>query len=163
MDDVNNRINLILFNNKFIKYLKRNNKNEKKREFCKHNLEHFIDVARIAYILNIEEGFGFNKDIVYGAALLHDIGKWRQYEEGIPHNESSAVLAKEILAECGYSGEEVDMIVGSILTHRDEVMEDKSLNYLIYYGDKQSRNCFFCKARKECNWEEEKKNKGIVY
>lgn len=68
---------------------------EKEREFCKHDLQHFVDVARITYILILESGalWSFIKDndlkgtreakeVVYAAGILHDIGRWRQYETG---------------------------------------------------------------------------------
>ena len=32
---------------------------EKDREFCNHTIEHFIDVARIAYIMVLEENIKF--------------------------------------------------------------------------------------------------------
>ena len=45
------------------------------RVFCRHGLPHLLDVARIAWILNLERGCGLRRDVVYAAALLHDIGK----------------------------------------------------------------------------------------
>ena len=60
-------------------------KAEEVRKFCRHTMEHFIDVARIAWILNLEQDFRIRKPVIYGMALLHDIGKYRQYEEGYPH------------------------------------------------------------------------------
>ena len=50
-------------------------KTEQERIFCRHQMEHLLDVARIAYIYNLEQGLGITKDVIYGAALLHDIGK----------------------------------------------------------------------------------------
>ena len=46
---------------------------EEKRVFCRHNTEHFLDVARLAYIENLEKGLGIEKELLYAAALLHDI------------------------------------------------------------------------------------------
>ena len=63
---------------------------EKNREFCCHGISHSLDVARIAYIVNLEQHLGISKEMIYGAALLHDIGRWRQYEEDIPHEEAGA-------------------------------------------------------------------------
>jgi uncharacterized protein len=157
------RINAILYNHKFISYLNKNKKCEKDRIFCHHDLSHFLDVARIAYILNLENNLNYSKDTIYAAALLHDIGRWKQYEEGIPHDAASAELAVDILEECGYSKQEINEIVEAISQHR-KVNEDKSsLSYIIYFSDKASRNCFNCKAAKECNWSSEKKNNIIKY
>lgn len=69
----------------FQEHYKRLAQAEKDRRFCCHQMEHLLDVARIAYIRNLEAGLGFSKKMIYAAAILHDIGKARQYEEGIPH------------------------------------------------------------------------------
>ena len=61
---------------------------EKDRIFCRHGIEHLLDVARIAYIENLEKNSGISKEIIYGAALLHDIGRYLQYTEGIPHEKA---------------------------------------------------------------------------
>ena len=51
------RVNQILETKEYRKYLKRNEKAEKERIFCCHDMGHFLDVARIAMILNMEEQF----------------------------------------------------------------------------------------------------------
>ena len=79
---------------------------EKERIFCGHNMAHFMDVARIAYIENLERGLGISKETIYGAALLHDIGRHLQYLEGIPHEEGSGALAEGILEDRGFQGQE---------------------------------------------------------
>ena len=56
-----------------------------------------MDVARIAYILSADRAYAVSKEIIYAAALLHDIGKWKQYEDGTPHEKASADLAEQIL------------------------------------------------------------------
>ena len=80
---------------------------EKDRFFCKHGREHALDVARILYIQILEHDLPIKKDVVYGTALLHDIGRWEQYEKRIPHHEAGAKIAGSILSECGYSKEEI--------------------------------------------------------
>ena len=145
------------------KYLKKNEKAEKKRKFCKHNAVHFLDVARIAVILNMREQLGVSEEWIYAAALLHDIGRWKQYEDGTSHEEASAVLAPEILSECGFDEEACGAIVEAISLHRDgAVRERKDLSGLLYRADKLSRACFACAAEKECNWKDEKKNRSLV-
>lgn len=152
------RIEKILKNKDFIKYCRKNEKSEKKRKFCKHGIEHFVDVARIAYIYNIENALGFDRDIIYGAALLHDIGKWKQYKHNIPHNEASAELAEGILKAVGYGRGEREVILSAILTHRDYSGDKSALNYVLFHADKKSRLCFKCEAEEDCGWEAEKKN-----
>ena len=76
---------------------------EKDRIFCRHGMEHLLDVARIAYIENLENNRSISKEIIYGAALLHDIGRYLQYTEGIPHEKAGEKLALEILKDSGFS------------------------------------------------------------
>ena len=52
---------------------------ESDRIFCRHTPEHFLDVARLTWIYILEERLDFSREIVYSAALLHDIGRARQY------------------------------------------------------------------------------------
>ena len=49
---------------------------EKGRIFCRHTMEHFLDTARLMYIYNLEDGAPVKKDIIYAAALLHDLGRF---------------------------------------------------------------------------------------
>ncbi len=157
------RFNLILGHPDYLEYLKQNEAAEIDRSFCHHNLSHFLDVARITYIMNLEQNLGLSKDLIYAVALLHDIGRWRQYTENIPHDLASAELAEPILKECGYLEAEKEEILGAILSHRSCENEKSSLNEIIYIADKASRACFQCKASPECNWSEEKKNYEIRY
>ena len=69
------RVNKILNHHCYIDNLKKNSEAEKKRVFCMHNLQHFLDVARIGYIMALERNISIEKEVIYVAALLHDIGK----------------------------------------------------------------------------------------
>lgn len=134
------------------------------RRFCGHSAEHFLAVARLAWIYSLEDRAGLNREIVYAAALLHDIGRYRQYLDGTPHHEASAELAARILPECGFREEETEEILGAILGHRSpELRQEKSLRGYLYRADKQSRNCLACGALTECDWPPEKKNLAIDY
>mgnify|MGYP004473340173 FL=1 len=135
---------------------------EADREFCRHTPEHFLDVARLAYIRALEENYPVSKELIYCTALLHDIGRARQYEDGTPHDEAGAVIAEQILKELGFSPEEIQAIVSAIRGHRAETNQT-ILGQLIYRADKKSRNCFSCKAEPECYWSSAKKNMTIQY
>lgn len=139
-------------------------KAEKDRIFCRHTMEHFLDVARLMYIYTLEEGTELSKELIYGAALLHDIGRYEQIAVGTPHHISGARIAGEILLDCGFDAAETARIQEAISSHRKSgtAKEDILASYL-YRADKQSRNCFCCPAEKECNWDEEKKNMLIFY
>lgn len=134
---------------------------EESRLFCRHTLEHFLDVARLMYIRSLEEGNPVDREVIYAAALLHDLGRGMQYREGIPHQEASVLLAQELLPLCGYSQEEMEQISSAIGSHRSQGGQETLVRYL-YQADKQSRNCFVCPAREQCYWTEEKKNHGII-
>ena len=67
---------------------------ERERIFCCHQMTHLLDVARIAYILNMEQDMGLEKEVIYAAAVLHDIGKYAQYEDGTPTNSRERRLPR---------------------------------------------------------------------
>lgn len=155
------KVNEILNNIEYKKYLKALEEIEKDREFCKHNIEHFLDLARIAYIIVLENKLPFSKEIIYGIALLHDIGRVLEYTETQPHHEASIIISKKILKDSKYTTDEINSILKAIGNHRDN--SDDELSNVIYVSDKLSRNCFNCKAEKECYWKNEKKNFKIIY
>lgn len=137
---------------------------EKDRVFCRHTMEHFLDVARLMYIYTLEEAAGLSKELIYAAALLHDIGRYEQIAQGTPHHISGARIAGEILKDCGFSGKETERIQKAISSHRSlGTGEEDLLAEYLYRADKQSRNCFCCPAERECNWSSEKKNLVIQY
>lgn len=153
-------INIILSSPKYKDLLKKLGELEKDRWFCGHDLEHFLDVARIAYITALEEGLKLKKEVIYSIALLHDIGRVLEYTEGIEHHKASVKIATEILQETNFSEEDKEDILRAIGNHRKEAKDE--LSKLIYKSDKLSRNCFNCRAYKDCYWDEEKKNKIII-
>lgn len=158
------RIDKILKHDLFILYLGKNEAAEKERLFCRHDMGHFLDVARIAMILNMKEAAGLKEDIIYAAALLHDIGRHLQVEKGIPHEQASVQLAPDILRDCGFNEKETGVIIKAIGLHRTKEIEGEvSLNGILYRADKASRACFSCKMEKECNWKNDKKNLTIKW
>lgn len=160
---------------------------EEQRIYCGHDLNHLLDVARITYIqalelLSSEEmaapapALNRLKDIIYAAALLHDIGRAREYEEQIPHDEASAKIAGEILTRCGYLSREIQQITALILSHRgqdeteegsaedlppSQLLSTQKLITLFREADKASRLCFCCRAKDSCKWDEARKNPTV--
>lgn len=151
--------NIILNHPKYKRLIKELETLEKDRIFCNHTLEHFLDVARIAYITVLEENLSYDKEIIYSIALLHDIGRVLEYTQGIEHNEASAIIAEEVLENTFFNKEEKELIIKCIKEHRRE--SEDELSRIIYKSDKLSRNCFNCNAYNECYWKEDKKNKKI--
>ncbi len=133
---------------------------ETDRIFCRHDLRHCIDVARITMLLSYEEGLNLDRELVYAAALLHDIGR---SEGSHNHHMKSADLAVEILRQSGFSYSEVEIITDVIKNHGNKTAaEDKTFSGLFYRADKLSRNCLNCKARGACYWSDEKKNLSLI-
>ena len=103
---------------------------------------------------------------IYAAAVLHDIGKWMQYAQKIPHEQASAQIAEQILEDTGFEEDEKKGILLAILSHREHSKENGRGNKLaevLYDADKTSRNCFACTAKEACDWGEEKKNLRIIW
>lgn len=160
------RVEQIMRHPLYLQYQRRIDELEKDRLFCRHDRGHALDVARIMYILTLERGISFKKDVVYGAALLHDIGRAAQYEENRPHDEAGAEWAAEVLADCGYEEEEIFMVTRAIANHpkeRNKGAGKEDFSNLLYEADKLSRACFDCAAQKECYWDDGIKNQKIVY
>jgi len=158
------RVNKILENSTYKEYIRKNKAAEGDRIFCCHNMEHFLDVARIAQMMNLEEKLGLSKELIYATALLHDIGRHVQYEDGTPHEVASAKLAENILEECGFGKKSQTEILRAISEHRNKkVAKEASLAGVIYRADKASRACFVCEAESLCNWKKTKKNLKIKY
>ena len=155
---MNYKINVIIENPSFQHNLRKIEDLEKGREFCRHNMQHFLDVARLMYIMNLENNFNIPKYIIYVTALLHDIGRAEQYEKGTPHHTAGVEIAKNILQQCKYDTKEIEKILEAIGNHRDNTENLNSLSHLLYKSDKLSRNCIHCKATEDCKWPIEKKN-----
>ena len=75
------KVNDILNNSVYKESLEKLLKYEEKREFCRHDLKHFIDMARIAYIMVLEKGLPYSKELIYAIGLLHDIGRVKQMKK----------------------------------------------------------------------------------
>lgn len=137
------------------------------RIFCRHDMSHFLDVARIAYILDLEQRMGISREVIYAAALLHDIGRALEYRQGIPHAEAGVAIAAKILttlpAAIQFTQIERKDILAAIETHRGQDEKEKStvLSGLIQQADHLSRQCYLCHVRDACKWNTEKMNVKI--
>lgn len=146
----------------YVDHMKRLARLESDRVFCKHQTTHLLDTARIAYIRALERKMPFRKEVIYAAALLHDVGKAEQYECGEPHEKAGARIATEILSDVGgFSALEKTAIVAAVAQHRHYSETASPLGKLLFEADKASRPCFACDVRGECSWPEEKMNAGV--
>ena len=136
---------------------------ERERIFCCHDTSHFLDVARIAWIENLEKRLAISREMIYAAAMLHDIGRHLQYMQGVPHDEGSISIASDILKDSGFDEKEQAEILSAIRMHRNpDAASRDDLAGIIYRADKKSRICAFCSASDKCNWPESKKNMKIT-
>lgn len=161
----------------FLSRLKRLNALEADRVYCRHDLEHFLSTARIAWIFVLEHGFSLEKEQVYLAALLHDLGRVEEYERKISHDEASVAFAGGILRRLGYDKEKTEDVCFAIGAHRkrkafSHLRDDfkaapkqwrrEQLAEALAMADQLSRNCFLCPKSSSCKWREEEKTKGII-
>lgn len=147
------RVNRILFDKNYRFCLMKNKTLEESRVFCRHDAEHSLTVARLTYLLLLEDGCRLiSKGAAYGAGLLHDLGRWKEYAEGGDHALHSAALAGPILERAGFDISERELIIKAITHHRREIPgEHRSpLSAALYRADGLARPCFDCASRNEC-------------
>ena len=147
-------LDLIINHPLFRENLAKIKQKELNRLYCRHDLEHLLAVARLGYIINLEEGLKVEPTLIYAAALLHDLGK---AQDSADHAQRSGELAAVILPQCGFSGADTAQIIAAIKAHR-QASDQGALAYILYKADKKSRSCFSCSAQSSCNWSDEKKN-----
>ena len=159
-----NRVDKIMKNDGFLRLVADIEELEKDRIFCHHDMDHFLDVARIAVIMASDANIELDREMIYAAALLHDIGRGEQYRNNTPHEQASARIAPEILADCDFRDEEISVIAEAIRQHGNEAVKDEpDLTGLLYRADKASRKCFMCKAVDQCHKKPEKRVMTIKY
>jgi len=147
------RVNKLLEHEDYICYIEKIDEVEKERFFCKHGFEHGLNVARIAYAYMLEKGETILlKEAIYSAALLHDIGRWVEYETGEDHAKVSARLALPLLEVCGFALEDIQMILTGIREHRQHREDNLTpLGEALALADDWSRDCRHCSAQNQCH------------
>ena len=108
------RVNQIWRHPVYQEHYKKIQELESERIFCRHTPEHFLDVARLMYIYALEEHLELPKELIYAAALLHDIGRAQQYQYNIPHDIAGVEIAREILTDLHFTEQEKELILSSI-------------------------------------------------
>lgn len=181
-----NRVNNIINDKAFRAELLRINEYEKERIYCRHGINHLMDVARIAYIHALEKPYEIDKEIIYAAALLHDIGRGVQYETGEEHDVAGIRIAGDILSRSGFTDNECRLILAAAAGHRGytdnkcsgsksdkEIMNANIFSgdleaaaeefaSLIKNADNESRQCFMCNASDTCKWSDSRKNHRLI-
>jgi len=173
----------LLKNERFLQIQRDIRTDETDRIYCHHELEHGLDVCRIAWIMYLEdvvsEGMISDttdaesdsdreeiKDRIYVTGLLHDIGRSCQYRTGEHHAVSGAALAEQILRTIDYPENRISETVDFIRDHhgRQNAYTDRSMiGYYVERADQLSRNCFCCPAAATCKWSDAERNRTIRF
>jgi len=149
-------INHILGDPDYLACLWENDRREQGRIYCRHDLQHMLDVARLTYILLLESGRLGNisrergREMVYAAGLLHDIGRWRQYDGSGDHALAGAELAGPIMLRAGFSPAEVELVSRAVAEHRLGEEGASVLGRALARADDLSRDCYQCRVREQC-------------
>jgi len=159
------KVNQLLDDKEYREQLQKLEELEKQRHYCKHGIEHLLAVARIAQLRNQQEEWRLDKESIYLAALLHDLGRIEEYEEGIPHHLAGTRKAERFLKKLNVPKEQRLQILKAVSIHRKEQegFQENRLGRLLAEADKASRNCRFCQAYQTCKWDEEKKNRKLLH
>lgn len=157
------RVGLIMEDPFYQECLAKNKAAEVTRKYCKHDFQHMLDVARIAYILCLEAGdlnhfMADNKitsraeakEIIYATGIVHDLARWKEYAEGGDHSVMGAELAKDVLERCNFNQNEIRIITSAIREHRSIGQYLSILGEKIYRADNLSRICTQCEANVDC-------------
>ena len=156
------RIQPILHSPRYQDWLRQMDELEAGRIYCRHGLPHLLDVARIAALLAAERHAPYPRDMIYAAALLHDLGRLAQYTTGAPHAQAGVPMAQELLHETAFTAQEQEEILRAVSRHRTGDAPD-SLAQIIFEADHASRMCFACKAADTCYWPEERRNTTVLF
>ena len=151
------RLNSILRDKEYEQHIRKNAVYEHSRVQCCHNFQHMLDVARIAYILMLENDIftmwlnnelrgdaDTGKEVIYTAALLHDIGRWEEYDTGESHALVGAHYTKALMLKHHFSAHETGLVVRAIKEHRAASTPHTTLGIYLHRSDKLSRLCWCC-------------------
>lgn len=157
------RIQRLMNDPAYQEYMRRNVEEEQDERHCGHDMSHHFDVARITYILILEQnelnyfvreaGLGSRlaaKEVIYAAGLLHDIGLWQQYASGEAHATAGARLAHELLPAAGFNEQECDIVCRAVFEHSSPRREMSFLGERLHRAGNLARNCTVCERYDDC-------------
>lgn len=146
------RVNKLMRDPAFQEYMNRIAGHEEERAYCRHTFDHALTVARIAYAYLLERHSPMAKEVIYAAALLHDIGRFVEYETGADHAAAGAELAGPLLERAAFAQEEREIIRQAIREHRKGPGDELSvLGRALALADDWGRDCRSCQAQKDCH------------
>lgn len=72
--------------------------------------EHHVVIV-VKYAKELAERFNVNAELAQVAALLHDIADYKMKRSDPKHEEESLATARQLMEECGYSAEDIALVV----------------------------------------------------
>ena len=69
------------------------------------------------YATELAQKHGANKELARAAALLHDIADVRMERSNERHEEESLTMARDLMRETGYTGDEVKLVVDDAIRY----------------------------------------------
>lgn len=87
-----------------------------------HGMDHTERVFRLCRQIGNEEGADMR--VLLPAALLHDIARPLEKEQGLPHESEGARMAEEFLVSIGYDTSLIPAITAAVRTHRFTTGDD---------------------------------------
>lgn len=108
-----------------------------------HNVEHTLDVVKVVnQYIKRENIDSQNAYLLRIAALLHDLGFT---ETNVEHEEKSAEMAQELMLDCGFSKNDINIVQGLIRATRIPQAPNNDLEYIMCDADLDylGRNDFY--------------------
>ncbi|MFZ5633960.1 MAG: HD domain-containing protein [Bacillota bacterium] len=147
----------------YVECLALNGDRERDRRFCRHDFQHMLSVSQISYKIISDTGnldyFARTErlpgsaravEVIRAAGLLHDMGRWRQYDTGEDHALAGSRMARSVLERAGFIKREIETATRAIREHRRGGPGTSYLGRVICLADDLSRPCETCGARFEC-------------
>jgi hypothetical protein len=81
---------------------------------------HSLRDYKLATTLAREDGVALDDDVLYAAAMLHDMAAfapWDREKDGIDHADEGAHVAAKVLADAGFPRQKLPAVQGAIITH----------------------------------------------
>ncbi len=158
-----NRIERIKRDPYYVNCLGLNGRCEKYRVFCRHDYQHMLFVSRISVeiVANTVGLDGFADlsglpgtpeavEVIGAAGLLHDMGRWLEYDAGEDHALAGAGMAVKVMERAGFNKREIDVAVRAIGEHRRAGPGTSLLGRVLCLADDLSRPCGGCGAVGDC-------------
>lgn len=81
-------------------------------------INHYNRIYELSLELAQKQNMKVDKDVLFAASMLHDIGAFEQYaNEDVEHDVRSVELLEEIILPMGFPKEKIDLVKDAMTTH----------------------------------------------